>query len=240
MKAPQLYLGSEGDYLSRWKRIVRIDALLRGGPAPSAPALARACGVSDKTIRRDLEALRSELGGPIEYNARRRGLCYTDPGFAIPATALSAGNLFGLMVAETALAQYEGAPLGDELRGTFRRMLAHLPRESRSRHADTARAIHFSGLPPTEVSRGVWSTFAQAIVAREQVELEYFTPAKQAVEARVVDPYLLVVRDREWFLVGRTQRSRHHALFYLPRVRRLRRTVRVAAERLLGAQGEKA
>ncbi|MCC7013606.1 MAG: WYL domain-containing protein [Planctomycetes bacterium] len=224
MKSLQLYRGAEGDYLSRWKRILHIDVQLRTGTRPSAGKLAKQCGVSAKTVYRDIDEMKNELSAPIEYDARRKGFYYSDDGFAIPATALSAADLFALMVAENAVSQYEGTPLADELRGTFRRVLAHLPREVRSQHEATAKAVYFSGLPPTPISTQMWSELTGAIQRREKLDLDYFVPSRNSREMRRVDPYLLVVRDREWFLVGRTQTSKHYALFFLPRIKRVERT----------------
>ncbi len=223
MSGAQLYQGPEGDYLARWKRIHLIDALVRKGDFPSANRLAKACGVSAKSIYRDIEAMRSELRAPLEYDARRKGHHYTSAGYQIPATALSERDLFALMVTENAVTQYEGTPLAAELRDAFDRVLATLPSDLRARHAVAARAVHFAGLPPTPIPPAVWNGLVDGILGRRRVTLHYRTPARGKAEPRTVDPYLLVVRDREWFLVGRTQHSRHYALFYVPRIAQLER-----------------
>lgn len=220
---PSLYHGNDGDYLSRWKRILHVDVRLRDGSRPSAQVLAKECGVSAKTIYRDLDALRDEIKAPVQYDAKRKGFYYSDPGFAVPAVALGERDLFALMVAENAIAQYEGTPLVDYLREAFAKVLLVLPGGVRERHEMVARAVHFSGLPATRVSPQIWTDLTIAIRSHERVELDYFVPAKGKAEPRIVDPYLLVVRDREWFLVARTQAARHYALFYLPRVRKLKR-----------------
>ncbi|MBM3988082.1 MAG: WYL domain-containing transcriptional regulator [Planctomycetes bacterium] len=224
MRPPAFYRGPDGDYLSRWKRIHLIDALLREGNFPSASKLAKACGVSSKSIYRDIDAMRDELAAPIEYDASRKGFRYSEASFQIPATALSERDLFALMVTENAVAQYEGTPLAVELRGAFDRVLGSLPKSLRARHALAAQAVHFGGLPATPIPTRTWSELVGAILSHRKLDIDYFTPSKGRAETRRIDPYLLVVRDREWFLVGRTQNGRHFALFYLPRIRRAART----------------
>ena len=224
MRSPALYQGPDGDYLSRWKRIHLIDALLREGNFPSAAKLAKACGVSSKSIYRDIEAMRNELAAPIEYDASRKGLRYSEASFQIPATALSERDLFALMVTENAVLQYEGTPLAVELRGAFDRVLGTLPKDLRAKHALAAQAVHFAGLPATPIPTRTWSELVDAILSHRKLDIDYFTPSKGRAETRRIDPYLLVVRDREWFLVGRTQNGRHFALFYVPRIRRVGRT----------------
>jgi predicted DNA-binding transcriptional regulator YafY len=249
--APTVYLsGSEGDYLARWKRIILIDQRLRSGALPGVKALAGSCGVSVKTIRRDLEAMRLELAAPIEFVAASRGYRYTDETFAIPAAALSERDLFALMVAENAVAQYEGTPLAGDLRAAFDKVLAVLPGEVRDRHALAARAIHFGGLPPPSIRQEVWAALAAAIDGREQVELDYHRAGAREPVRRCVHPYQLLVRDRDWFLVAynpdagsragprtgprtglrtgpRTGlRAGRELLYYLPRIAAARRTGR--------------
>jgi predicted DNA-binding transcriptional regulator YafY len=191
--SPTVFLsGGEGDYLARWKRIILIDQRLRSGALPGVKALAGSCGVSVKTIRRDLEAMRLELAAPIEFVAASRGYRYTDETFAIPAAALSERDLFALMVAENAVAQYEGTPLAGDLRAAFDKVLAVLPGEVRDRHALAARAIHFGGLPPPSIRQAVWAALAAAIDGREQVELDYHRAGAREPVRRCVHPYQLL------------------------------------------------
>ena len=249
--APEVYLGGDGDYLARWKRIIYLDQRLRaavdgggsGGPAaadgrdgrgaghngrPSAPPaieeLARACGVSTKTIRRDLESMRDELGAPIVYDAAARGWRYSEAGFAIPAADLSERDLFALMVAENAIAQYEGTPLSVYLRAAFDKVLAMMPGELRDRHALAARAIHFGGLPPPNVRPEIWSALAAAIDRGQELDIDYHRAgAKHATERRL-HPYQLLVRDRDWFLVAHSPEAGRELLYYLPRIAAARPT----------------
>ena len=178
--------GGEGDYLSRWKRIVEIDRLLRDGSFPNAPQLAEHCGVSPKSIYRDIEALRLELQAPIEYSRSQRGYHYTDNRFALPAVTLSDRDLFALLVAENAVVQYEGTPLHENLEDAFARILSHLPGDLRNKHALAARAVHFGGLPSAQMLPGVWSELCVAINNREVVELTYKLPKTGAPVERLI------------------------------------------------------
>ena len=227
MDEPRVYFsggrGAGGDYLSRWKRIIHIDRRIRQGDHPNATSLARECGVSAKTIHRDIDALRLELDAPIEYDAKERGYRYADPSFAIPSAALSEKDLFALMVAENAIAQYEGTPLVDYLRGAFDKILALLPGDVREAHELAARAVYFSGLPPARLDPQCWTSLTTSIQAREEVEIQYFLPREGRPTTRRVHPYLLVVRDREWFLVAYLPDSDRTPLYYLPRIRAVQR-----------------
>lgn len=220
MTEPSIYRsgGGDGDYLSRWKRIVLIDQRLREGDHPSARELADECGVSTKTIQRDLEALRLELSAPIEYVAARRGWRYSDPRFAIPAGALSERELFALMIAHSAVAQYAGTPLADQLESAFDKILTLLPGEVRSGHELAARVIRFAGLPASHIDSGVWAVILAAIRDREEIDLDYRRAGEARARQRRVQPYELLVRDREWFLVAHWPLAGQIPIYYLPRI----------------------
>lgn len=56
-------------------RMYRIERSLRHGQSLSSAELCARNSVSLATFKRDLEALRSELGAPIEYDPSTRRYC---------------------------------------------------------------------------------------------------------------------------------------------------------------------
>jgi predicted DNA-binding transcriptional regulator YafY len=218
------YAAGDGEYHARWKRLLHVDLRLREGTRPTAKTLARECGVSIKTIYRDIEALRSELGAPIEWDPERGGYSYRRGGFLVPAAALTEHELFAMMIAEQALHQYEGTPLHGYLKAAFDKVLKHLPGEAQGRHKQLAAVVRFGGLPAASLDPGVWATLLAAIQQRERVELEYLKPGARQASKRLLDPLQLVVRDREWFLLAWSVESQTPLTYYLPRIKSVRRT----------------
>jgi len=218
------YSAGDGEYLARWKRLLHVDLRLREGGRPTAKTLARECGVSIKTIYRDIEALRSELGAPIEWDPERGGYSYRRGGFLVPAAALTEHELFAMMIAEQALHQYEGTPLHGYLKAAFDKVLKHLPGETQGRHKQMAGLVRFGGLPAAILDPGVWATLLAATQQRERVEVEYLKPGARQTTKRLLDPLQLVVRDREWFLLAWSVESKSPLTYYLPRIKSVRRT----------------
>jgi proteasome accessory factor B len=54
-------------------RMHRIHEALQRGSHPNCSTLAREIEVAVKTIQRDIEFMRDQLGLPIEYDQARRG-----------------------------------------------------------------------------------------------------------------------------------------------------------------------
>src|ERR1700704_4740570 len=104
---------SEGDYIGVRSRLIHIDALLRKGDYPNQPALAKCCGVSSKTIQRDLEYLQYNMQAPLAYDPARRGYHYTQAGFFLPLVFASGTDFQAIKVIGELVSQYEGTPLGE-------------------------------------------------------------------------------------------------------------------------------
>ena len=68
--------------LSRIQRLLRLLALLQAGRGYNVESLAEACGVSRRTIFRDLDVLR-ESGLPLIYDEPQQR--YRSAGHVVPA-----------------------------------------------------------------------------------------------------------------------------------------------------------
>jgi len=199
------------------QRAVSMHRQLTAGEALSKTALVKQFGVTAKTVQRDLAALKA-MGAPIAYDRKRRGHVYTRKGWSFAGLQLSDHEQFALMVAESALAQYEGTDLHDGLCAAFERMGARLPADVRARHQHVSDAIHFGGLPSPRIDPAVWDALLMAIELREVVRIQY-AKLGEPPTTRLVQPYQLLARDRDWFLVAHLPTRRREALFYLPRIR---------------------
>ena len=54
------------------RRFATIDNLIRAGKYPNARILSERMEVSQRTILRDIEYMRDQLGAPIEYDSTTR------------------------------------------------------------------------------------------------------------------------------------------------------------------------
>lgn len=188
----------------RADRLVAILLLLQTHGQLTAADLAERLETSERTIRRDLEALGS-AGVPV-YAQRGRG----------GGWALLGGhrlNLSGLTTAEAeALFLVAGperlAGLGVDagVRSALRKLVAALPAPLRD-HASAARsAVH---VDPARWGRraaqppGHLDTLREAVIAGRQIDLLYAKPRETATERRV-HPYGLVAKAGTWYLIGGT------------------------------------
>ena len=188
----------------RADRLVAILLLLQTHGQLTAADLAERLETSERTIRRDLDAL-SGAGVPV-YSQRGRG----------GGWALLGGhrlNLSGLTAAEAeALFLVAGperlAELGVEpgVRSALRKLLAALPAPLRAHATAAHSAVHVDpvrwGQRAEQQPRHL-DTLREAVVAGVQVDLTYAKPRDVPTERRV-HPFGLVSKGGTWYLIAGT------------------------------------
>lgn len=194
----------------RADRLVAILLLLQARGKLTAPQLAAELEVSEKTARRDLEAL-SIAGIPLYAQPGRGGGWRLLGGARTDLSGLTAGEARALfLVAGVA------APLAPEARNALRKLVRALPEPLRQ---GAERAASAMVLDPTrwgdtaeagtqEGNAGALHLRAlqQAIVEDRQVDLGYADRAGRVTERRV-SPLGLVQKGLAWYLVAGTERG---------------------------------
>ncbi len=63
---------------SQMTRILEFDRQVRDGEYPNSLRFSVDYEVSQRTVLRDIEYIRDQLGAPLQYDTARRGFHYTD------------------------------------------------------------------------------------------------------------------------------------------------------------------
>ncbi len=125
----------EGKYKAPYRRMFRIDELIRGERCPSAAQIAEKLGVSKRTILRDLNYMETELSAPIVYDEEQNGYRYTNPRFALSDLVFTDDDLSVLLLSERLLESlFAGTFYRTKVRDTFKAILDHannMPRITR-------------------------------------------------------------------------------------------------------------
>jgi predicted DNA-binding transcriptional regulator YafY len=182
-------------------RLLRLLSLMQSRPEWSGPELADRLGVTDRTVRRDVDKLRG-LGYPVEASSGVSGGYRLGAGAALPPLLLdddeAVAVAIGLRVATA------GAVTGIE--ETSVRALAKLeqvlPHRLRRRVAalqDYTVRITVDGGPT--VDPDVLTTLANACRDHERLRLDY-RDHHDTASRRTVEPHRLVNWGRRWYLVA--------------------------------------
>lgn len=180
----------------------------------TARQLADELEVSEKTARRDLEAL-GMAGLPVYSQSGRNGGWQLLGGASTDLTGLTADEARNLFLAAGA-----SMPLDADTRGVLRKLLRALPETFRADAEVAAQAVvvdptawgSSSPPPPPEHLADV----QRAVVERRRIRLGYVDRTRTATE-RMVDPLGLVSKGSVWYLVADTEHGRR--TFRLNRMR---------------------
>ncbi len=197
----------------RADRLIAIVLTLQARGRCTAAELARQLEMSERTIRRDLEAL-CTAGVPL-YSERGRGGGWTLlGGHRIDLSGLTVGEAQALFTATgpgsaTAL----GPGFAEGLAAARRKVLAALPEPLRAQVEAAGSALLVDPSPWGRSSSATLEapaaegpcleTLREAVLAGVQVVLSYEPPGRPA-EDRRVHPHGLVCKRSVWYLVATT------------------------------------
>jgi predicted DNA-binding transcriptional regulator YafY len=183
-------------------RLVRIDGELRSKRWPNASTLARLLEVTERTIHRDIDCLRDQLGAPIEYDYSRHGYYYREESYRLALPQVTEGECLALFLAERLLQQYRRTPLAADLERLFHKITVLLP-QTISLHPDLLAQAYSIRTQPTDTGQAdCFRGLIRAVRDGRQLELLYWTASRDETNRRVVDPYHLAAVDGDWFLIG--------------------------------------
>lgn len=198
--------------------VVRADRLLaallvlQARERVTAAELAAELEVSERTARRDLEAL-SMAGVPVYPQRGRDGGWRLVGGYRTDLSGLTTDEARALF-----LVAGPSAPGTPAVKAALRKLIRALPETMRSsaEAASTATMVDptaWNGAP-VDAPRHL-DELRDAVVARRQVVLAYASP-RSAPSTRVVHPYGLVSKRGVWYLVAGTDKGQR--TFRLSRV----------------------
>lgn len=184
------------------ERMLKIHQQIAGDKFPNCSHLARGLEVCRKTILRDLAFMRDRLDLPLEYDATRRGYCYTAPVDNFPTVQVSEGELFALLIAQRALSQYRGTPFEAPLASAFRKITEGLRASVfiSLDHLDTPVTFRPIGVARTDLQN--FQIVARAVSEHRELVFEYCKIDSSRYRRRRVRPYHLVCVDNQWYLVS--------------------------------------
>ena len=215
-------MGSSSRVRQQLGRLVRLLLALRTEAAPNADELAHACGVSRRTIYRDLDTL-AQAGVPVQYEAERRGYELA-PGFRFEVPRLEETELAALVLLVASCDDIEALGRREEARRALGKLMLGWPGESlRDLHALVERVGPGPGggsaIAPER--KAVFETILAALVGRKQVRVEVLASGRGTPDQSTrLSPYRLLRHGSRWLIVGRSSAHRAVRTFDLAQLRR--------------------
>ncbi|KID32101.1 helix-turn-helix transcriptional regulator [Prauserella rugosa] len=199
------------------QRVLRLLELLQRRPTWTASQLAEELGVTQRSVRRDVERLRT-LGYPVHATAGVGGGYQLGAGTRLPPLLLDDGEAIATAVSLRVASGGTVAGTGE----AAVRVLAKLDQVMPPRLRSEVRAVHAATdtlvAPGTQVDADVLLTIARA--CRDSVRARFgYTTMRGQERARTVEPVRMVATSRRWYLMAWDVDRQDWRTFRLDRMR---------------------
>ena len=181
------------------ERVLRLLALLQRRPSWTATDLAAELGVTDRSVRRDVDRLRA-LGYPVQATPGVGGGYRLGPGSRLPPLLLddeeAVATVVSLQLAATSAVTGAGDAAVRTLAKLDQVMPPRLRAEVRALYQATDSLVAGAAVEPD-----VLVTIARAVRDRVRVRFRH-ARADGAATERVVEPVRMVTTGQRWYLMA--------------------------------------
>ncbi len=200
-------------------RLLKLLSLLQARPQWSGPDLATRLGVTERTLRRDVNRIR-DLGYPVEAIPGRHGGYRMTAGGALPPLLLDDDEAIAVALGLRAAATGALPGLEDATLSALAKIEKILPRRLRTSLAAVEEAtvsVRPGGGGGPSIDSELLGVVAQACLGPERLRFSYIDARGNATE-RYVEPLKLVRAARRWYLVARDRDREAWRTFRLDRM----------------------
>jgi len=203
--------------VGRLHRVLKIITLLQGCRTYNAEQLAAECGVSRRTIYRDLNMV-ERAGIPFSFDSKSGGYQVNASGL-LPAVNLSLEEALAIVLLASELGKTGRLPLFQPARDAAAKIESALPLGLR---ATLGSLMKHMAVRPGPVARhntlhDAYDLVRRAILRRETLQCVYISFHDAAQIRTLLDPYWLLFHERAWYVIGRSHRDRAVRTFKLGR-----------------------
>ncbi len=203
--------------MTKSSRLLTVLNLIRSNRVMTTSQLARECGVTERTVYRDIQSL-GEAGAPVYYD---KGYRLLGSAF-LPPLNLTADEYLALRAA------IQGSPLMEmkshahELKSVTAKidaaMNGQLSEHIRKQHS----RMQLSPKVTADSTRSdlTMRLLRQAIDGDVVLEINYHS-VSSGEGVRLVDPYFIVFRGHAWYLLGYCHRHDEMRLFRIDRIHKV-------------------
>ena len=202
-----------------WERMMRFHKLVQEESFPNCNVLAKEFEVSWRTIMRDVDFMKCRLKLPLEFDAQQNGYYYTKPVDQFPQMPFTEAEVFAMLVAHKAIAQYRGTPFEHPLAIAFRKLTCQLDSSAKYSLGNLDEALSFRPFAPEDTDLESFEILTRALKERRVLTFQYRNLDADKHQARLVHPYHLGCVDNHWYLFAFDVKRQAMRTFALPRLK---------------------
>lgn len=199
--------------------VQRKEATLRDFQEAIEDALGKT--ISERTIKRDIEAMRYDviLGfeAPIRYDTQDKVYYYSEKGYSIDKLPLSKEEMNTLFFVRGILEQFRHSDILQNVEGAVQKIADHLRIREKASMDELADYIDFENVPGMRGSEYL-GPLLDAIIHKQVVRLTYQAFNNPKAVPHVLHPYLLKEYRNRWYVFGYEEYWDDHRIYGLDRI----------------------
>jgi predicted DNA-binding transcriptional regulator YafY len=197
-------------------RLLQLLSLLQVRREWTGAALAERMGVTERTVRRDMDKLRS-LGYPIHASPGVAGGYQLGAGAQLPPLLLDDDEALAVALGLITVTAGPIAGIGEASVRALAKLDQVLPSRLRTKFASLRSSVSTIASPASAVDPQVLTAVSAAIAERRVLSFGY-TAWDGAITRRLAEPYRLVTAGRRWYLVAWDQQRTDWRTFRVDRL----------------------
>jgi len=197
---------------------LKLVGLLQAGKARNAEGLAVECGVSRRTIFRDLDILR-QSGVPLQFDELSQLYRIPDT-YYLPPTNFTPEEALSLIVLCHELGSRSGVPFFGPARSAALKLESSLPGRLREVLHGMTNAVQIRPAPtnPLPDHQPIYEQLLEAASERRHVRIRYDSLTEWEEIRTRLNPYRLLFSRRSWYVIGRSSIHRSTRTFNVGRI----------------------
>ena len=207
--------------VKRITRLLRLLQILQSGNGQNADGLAKACGVSRRTVFRDIESLRF-AGVPIKFDEEHDRYSISGAYF-LPPINFTAAEALSLVALANEMGRSDRLPFYEPAHSAALKLEGSLPAPLREQLRIMTQSIHIRPSPvsPLTAKANIYHQLVDARAVRRAVRIEYDSLTEWRCITTKLRTYHLLFCRHSWYVIGRSSLHREVRTFNLSRIAKL-------------------
>lgn len=190
---------------------------VKTGRFPNATCLADRFEISPRTAKRDIARMIERLGAPLEYDPKRKGYFYAQPGFELPLPQISQEELLAILLARNLLSASADGLISQAIASFGRKLFLTMGGFGLSEHRlDEAFSATWNGYAPA--AGEIFRQIADALLQQRLLQFTYSSPLSNEPTCRTVEPHHLQHYNGSWLLIAYCRERQGWRKFALSRI----------------------
>jgi predicted DNA-binding transcriptional regulator YafY len=210
--------------MNRIDRLTAMIIYLQGRSRVSTEQMADRYDISKRTVYRDLSALQ-EAGVPIG-SEKGKGY-FIVKGYHLPPVMFTKEETGALLTGERLMQKWSGTSLSISYLSALdkiRSVLRHRDKEYLDALDQRLKTFSYPNEKHLETDHRIFLFLQDAIVKREVIGVEYYSPYKDQSTRRDVEPLGLLIRSNYWYLAAWCRLRAGYRMFRVDRIENYKST----------------